>query len=213
VRYTFAQTPEDYATVTREVIARQSWRRSVLIASVLGCIAIFSFLIFGNHSRSLVLMLEGVVWIFIIALLIVAMTGYTGPVGTAGLLTVSAVIVIAAKDPPKWTDHAVFILSYALVFGFAVLVTYLIKRRFGTNALYQCEMTVDLTLDEVRVVREASTSTYRWSSIVRATETPGHFLLFTTKTTAEFIPKRVVPFEELVDLQALLTDRVPSGLR
>jgi hypothetical protein len=104
------------------------------------------------------------------------------------------------------------VLPYAFITALLALVPYLWARSYKRNPLLQGDMTIELTPEELRVVRETNTMTHRWPAMVRATETPAFFLFFVTKASAHYLPKRVVPPEDLPDLRAFLRAHVPSGL-
>jgi hypothetical protein len=59
-------------------------------------------------------------------------------------------------------------------------------------------------------VSPGSTQKYQWSAVYRVVETKRFVLLFVTMQAAQFVPKRLIAPEQLIQLRALLAEVLPA---
>ena len=173
-------------------------------------------LLAGDRLPLRVVIMNELPYVFIIALWIGLITGFTRPAfisGAAILIGVIAVVV-AIVESPSAPIGGIFmsLLPFGIIVALLALVPYSWARAYRANPLLKGDMTVELAPDELKIVRATNTMSHRWSAIVRAAETPAFFLFFVTKASAHYLPKRVIPPEDLPDLRAFLRAHVPSGL-
>jgi hypothetical protein len=215
VRYTFPQTLEDFKAARRLILARQTWVRPTIVGLVVLGVALVLYPLFGGNPPPLrVFILNTAPWAIVIALWIAMLTGYTRSMQIAlGLFVLLTVFALVGMGRPASVGTVfVSLLPYALYFGLLAFMPYMTARLFRSSPIFQGDTTVELMPEELRIVRETSTSTYRWNSIVRAVETPEYFLIFIMNVGAHYIPKRVIPPGDLDGFRAFLRAHVPSGL-
>jgi hypothetical protein len=215
VRYTFPQTLEDFKAARSLIISRQRWARPLIIALAVLGVVVASYPWLNGHPPSLRwFILSTVPYLMIIMVWIALLAGFTRSamivLGVFVLLNLYALVGMGRPAPVGTVLE--YTLPYAFFFGVLAMLPYVTTRLFRSSPLLRGDVTVELLPEELRVVREASTSTFRWGSIVRAAETRDYFLIFMLSVRAQYIPKRVIPPGELDALRTFLRSHVPSGL-
>lgn len=212
MRYTFPQTYEEFRLARSQILARLTWVRPVMIGLVVLCVVMAIVPLIGGGTPTVRgVILSVVPYLILIALWIGLLSGRD----RLALIGMGLLVVILTVATGQYGSIGVIIMNllpYAFILGVFALVPYLVRRQFNSSPIFHGDMTVELLPDELKVVRETSTSTYRWPSLVRAAETPEFFLLFIMKGAAIYIPKRVIPSADLDNLRGFLRSHVPSGM-
>jgi len=96
-----------------------------------------------------------------------------------------------------------------LVVVFAALLW--LSPRLAARKFILRKVAWDLTEDDVHIDTEVSSGQLQWAAFQKYRETPKVFLLYIQKAQAQFIPKRVLSEEQLVELRGLLERHVKKG--
>ena len=119
-------------------------------------------------------------------------------------LVLLVTIVLARRRPSAYES-----LIIVLTFGFTPLVTafsvWMYRRK---NRLVQGGHRITFENEGVRVAAPAFETLLRYSAIRKVTETKRFLLLFFSAQGAQYIPKRVIPHEQLQALRQFLDEKV-----
>ena len=97
--------------------------------------------------------------------------------------------------------------AWLIYFGAPAWAARQIERRYPAFAGQQVRT---LSHDGLRWISPGSTQEYQWSAVYRVVETDEFVLIFVTTQAAQFIPKRLITPEQLLQLRALLAEALPA---
>ncbi len=111
----------------------------------------------------------------------------------------------AAFSALPWAVLLVFWVS--LVYYLPTWIARRIERKYPSFAGQQVRT---FSPSGLRWVSPGSTQEYQWSAVYRVVETGSFLLFFLTMSAAQFVPKRAMTPEQLLQLRAMIAQSLPA---
>lgn len=116
---------------------------------------------------------------------------YSRPVSIISTIIMVAVVLVFSFSPSYSTqsNHHLWVIGLAFVVVKPVGIYFMAKKNYDSNKMLSEEMEYEFNENSMSVQGETFSSTVNWENCHKVTETKSWFILYQSRSTANFIPK------------------------
>lgn len=132
-----------------------------------------------------------------------------------GLSALGLLLGAFGTGAPAWGNLPIWPWVFFPVFAFIgipLLTRWQIHRAIKANPRLKGEIVRTVSAEGLECRDEGTSARFEWRSIMRVVETKEFYLIFYSRNCAYFIPRRLVPDAERMELHRLLDEYIGSRL-